>query len=57
MVSKKDLKYIRDDFNDIDKEYRKIEQEIWGLEENPIVKKYLGLQAKKNKLAPKWHLF
>ena len=53
MVSKKDLEYIRDDFNDIDKEYRKIEQEIWGLEENPIVKKYLGLQAKKDKLAPK----
>ena len=50
MISKNDLEYIRADFSDIDKEYKKIEQEIWGLEENPIVKKYIGLQKMKNEL-------
>ncbi len=53
MISKKDLECIRDDFSDIDNEYKKIEQEIWGLEEVPIVKKYLGLQKKKSELATK----
>lgn len=53
MISKNDLEYIRADFSDIDKEYRNIEKEIWGLEENPIVKKYIELQAKKNALATK----
>lgn len=53
MISKKDLECIRDDFSDIDEQYRNIEQEIWGLEENPIVKKYLGLQEKKSELATK----
>ena len=53
MISKNNLECIREDFSDIDKEYRNIEQEIWGLEENPIVKKYIGLQAKKNELATK----
>ena len=48
MISKNNLECIREDFSDIDKEYRNIEQEIWGLEENPIVKKYIGLQKKKN---------
>ena len=46
MISKKDLECIRDDFSDIDEQYRNIEKEIWGLEENPIVKKYIGLQKK-----------
>lgn len=50
MISKNNLECIREDFSDIDKEYRNIEQEIWGLEENPIVKKYIGLQKKKNEL-------
>ena len=53
MISKNDLEYIRADFSDIDKEYRNIEKEIWGLEELPIVKKYIELQAKKNALATK----
>ncbi len=53
MISKNNLECIRDDFSDIDKEYKNIEQEIWGLEENPIVKKYIGLQRKKNELATK----
>lgn len=53
MISKNDLEYIRADFSDIDKEYRNIEKEIWGLEELPIVKKYIELQAKKNVLATK----
>ena len=48
MISKNDLEYIRDDYSDIDKQYKKIEQEIWGLEEIPIVKKYIGLQKKEN---------
>ena len=46
MISKNDLEYIRADFSDIEKE-------IWGLEELPIVKKYIELQAKKNALATK----
>ncbi|HIT37976.1 MAG TPA: hypothetical protein IAB59_05835 [Candidatus Onthousia faecipullorum] len=50
MISKNDLEYIRDDYSDIDKQYKKIEQEIWGLEETPIVKKYIGLQKKKTEL-------
>lgn len=50
MISKNNLECIREDFSDIDKEYRNIEQEIWGLEENPIVKKYIGLQKKKTEL-------
>ena len=50
MISKKDLEYIRDDFSDIDKQYKKVEQEIWGLEEVSIVKKYIGLQKKKIEL-------
>ena len=37
MISKNNLECIRDDFSDIDKEYKNIEQKIWGLEENPIV--------------------
>ncbi len=49
MISKNNLECIREDFSDIDKEYRNIEQEIWGLEENPIVKKYIGLQKKENR--------
>ena len=53
MISKNNLECIRDDFSDIDKEYKNIEQKIWGLEENPIVKKYIGLQRKKNELAAK----
>ena len=48
MISKNDLEHIRADFSDIDKEYKKIEKEIWGLEELPIVKKYLDLQKKEN---------
>lgn len=50
MISKNNLECIREDFSDIDKEYRNIEQEIWGLEEVPIVKKYIGLQKKKTEL-------
>ena len=50
MISKNDLEYIMDDFSDIDEEYKNIEQEIWGLEEVPIVKKYIGLQKKKTEL-------
>ena len=50
MISKNDLECIRIDFSDIDKEYKKIEKEIWGLEEVPIVKKYLDLQKKKTEL-------
>ena len=50
MISKNNLECIRDDFSDIDNEYKKIEQEIWGLEEVPIVKKYIGLQKKKTEL-------
>ena len=50
MISKKDLEYIRDDFSDIDEQYKKVEQEIWGLEEVSIVKKYIGLQKKKIEL-------
>lgn len=50
MISKNDLEHIRADFSDIDKEYKKIEKEIWGLEELPIVKKYLDLQKKKTEL-------
>ncbi len=53
MINKNNLECIRDDFSDIDNEYKKIEQEIWGLEEVPIVKKYLGLQKKKSELATK----
>ena len=50
MISKNDLECIRIDFSDIDKEYKKIEKKIWGLEEVPIVKKYLDLQKKKTEL-------
>lgn len=50
MISKNDLEYIRVDFSDIVKNIKKTEQEIWGLEEVPIVKKYLGLQKKKSEL-------
>ena len=48
MISKNALECIRTDFSDIDEQYRNIEQEIWGLEETSIVKKYLGLQKKKS---------
>ena len=48
MISKNNLECIRGDFSDIDKEYKNIEQEMWGLEEVPIVKKYIGLQKKEN---------
>ena len=57
MISKNNLECIREDFSDIDKEYRNIEQEIWGLEENPIVKKYIGLQKKKNELEIKRKIY
>ena len=53
MISKNALECIRTDFSDIDEQYRNIEQEIWGLEETSIVKKYLGLQKKKSELATK----
>ena len=49
MISKKDLECIRDDFSDIDNEYKKIEQEIWGLEEVPIVKKVYWITKKENR--------
>ena len=47
MISKNDLEYIRADFSDIDKEYKKIEKEIWGLEELPIVKNILIYKKRK----------
>lgn len=49
MISKNNLECIREDFSDIDKEYRNIEQEIWGLEENPIVKKVYWITKKENR--------
>ena len=57
MISKNNLECIREDFSDIDKEYRNIEQEIWGLEENPIVKKYIGLQKRKPNLKLKEKIY
>ena len=53
MISKNDLECIRADFSDIDEQYRNIEQEIWGLEETSIVKKYLGLKKMKSELTTK----
>lgn len=49
MISKNNLECIREDFSDIDKEYRNIEQEIWGLEENPIVKKVYWITKKEKR--------
>ena len=53
MISDKDLEKLKRNYSDINKNMDNVVKEIWNLEENPYVKKYIELQTKRNALDSK----